>query len=393
MYNFDRPIKRSGTNSYKWDSNMRLYGTEDVLPMWTADMDFRCADPLIEAFKARVEHGIFGYTQRDAKYFDIIASWLKRRFGFEVSKEDIGFCPPGVIPALSFLIDILTEKGDSIIIHMPNYDSLFDIVGAKDRVLVKSQLVKKNGSYEIDFEQFEAQIIESKPRMMIFCSPHNPTGRVWREDELNKISELCNKYDIWVVSDEVHCDIVREGVTHIPMGMVEGMRERSVTMMSPNKSFNVAGLASASIIIPNEWLMKEYKKALSTIATTLDNVFATIGIDVLYGDPDCEIWLEEVNKYIEEVLDYAVTYIKDNIPEVKTHKPEGTYLMWLDFSDMGFDKDSLREFLVKEAKLGFIFGHEFGEGYEAFARMNAACTKATMTEAMTRLESAVKARR
>ncbi|HWP80165.1 MAG TPA: MalY/PatB family protein [Candidatus Acidoferrum sp.] len=393
MNNFDTPIERRGTHSYKWDSSMRLYGTEDVLPMWTADMDFRCAQPLIDAFQERVDHGIFGYTQRDAKYFDIIQNWLSRRFNWKLPKEAICWCPPGVIPALNFLLDALTEKGDSCIIHMPNYDSLFDIVEAKGRKLVTSGLIKTEEGYKIDFEDFEAKVKAHKPKVLIFCSPHNPTGRVWTMEELSRLAELCNKYDMWVISDEVHCDIVRNGVTHHPMGSLPEMAQRCVTMMSPNKSFNVAGLASASVFIQNEWLMAQYRKSLSTIATTLDNVFATIGIDVLYGDPECEKWLREVNAYIEGTLDYAVGFIKERIPEIAAYRPEGTYLMWLDFSGLGLEGDALADFLVKEAKLGLVYGHEFGPGCGSFARMNAACTRATMKEAMARLEKAVAARR
>ncbi len=393
MVNFDIPIERRGTHSYKWDSSMRLYGTEDVLPMWTADMDFRCAQPLIDAFQKRIDHGIFGYTQRDAKYYDIIQSWLQHRFGWNIPKEAICWCPPGVIPALSFLLDSLTEKGDSCIIQMPNYDSLFDIVEAKGRKLVTSGLIRTEEGYRIDFEDFEAKVKENLPKVLIFCSPHNPTGRVWTMEELNRLAEICNRYDMWVISDEVHCDIVRKGVTHHPMGSLPAMAQRCATMMSPNKSFNVAGLASASILIENKWLMEQYRKSLSTIATTLDNVFATIGVDVLYGDPECEQWLSEVNAYIEGTIDYAVGYFKAHIPEVKAYKPEGTYLLWLDFAGLGLDKDTLPDFLVKEAKLGLIYGHEFGPGCASFARMNAACTRATMEEAMLRLDKAVAARR
>lgn len=393
MINFDTPIERRGTHSYKWDSSMRLYGTEDVLPMWTADMDFRCAKPLIDAFQKRIDHGIFGYTQRDDKYYDIIQSWLYRRYGWELPKEAICWCPPGVIPALNFLLDALTEKGDSCIIHMPNYDSLFDIVEAKGRKLITSGLIKTEEGYKIDFEDFEAKIKEHRPKVLIFCSPHNPTGRVWTMEELTRLAEICNKYDMWVISDEVHCDIVRKGVKHHPMGSLPAIAQRCATMMSPNKSFNVAGLASASILIENKWLMAQYRRSLSTIATTLDNVFATIGIDVLYSDPQCTEWLEEVNDYIEGNLDYAVRFIGEHIPEVKAYKPEGTYLMWLDFGGLGLNKDTLPDFLVKEARLGLIYGHEFGPGCDASARMNAACTRANMEEAMNRLHKAVLARR
>ena len=393
MYNFDTPIERRNTNSYKWDSSMRLYGTEDILPMWTADMDFKCATPLIEAFQKRLDHGIFGYTQRDEKYFGIIQGWLERRYNWKLPKEAICWCPPGVIPALSFLLDTLTDPGDSCIIHMPNYDSLFDVVGAKGRNLVTTQMIKTDTGYDVDFEDFEAKVKEHKPKVLIFCSPHNPTGKVWTMDELTKIADICNKYDIWVISDEVHCDIVRKGVVHHPMGTIPGMAQRCVTMMSPNKTFNVAGLASASIFIENEWLMKEYRKSLSMIATTLDNVFATVGIDVLYSDPGCEQWLDEVNVYIEETIDYAMAYIAEKIPEIKLYKPDGTYLLWMDFGKLGLAGDELKDFLINEAKIGFIYGCEFGPECDSFARMNAACTKATMKEAMIRLEKAVATKR
>ena len=388
MNNFDLPIERRGTNSYKWDSSMRLYGTEDILPMWTADMDFRCPEPLLEVFKKRVDHGIFGYTQRDENYFGIIQSWLLRRFNWELPREAICWCPPGVIPALSFLLDILTNEGDSCIIHMPNYDSLFDIVGAKGRNLITTNLLKTDAGYEIDFDDFEAKVVAHKPKVLIFCSPHNPTGRVWTLEELTKIVNICVEHDIWVISDEVHCDLVRKGVTHRPMGSIKEIAQKCVTMMSPNKSFNVAGLASASIFIENEWLMKAYRKALSTIATTLDNVFATLAIDVLYGDPKCETWLNEVNAYLEGNIEYAIATMQEKLPELWVKKPEGTYLLWIDFGALGLSGDALKDFLIKDAKLGLILGREFGPGCDSFARMNMACMRVTVEEAMKRLSLA-----
>jgi len=371
---------------------MRLYGTEDILPMWTADMDFRCPEPMIEAFQKRVDHGIFGYTQRDEKYFTIILSWLARRFNWTLPREAVCWSPPGVIPALNFLLDILTAPGDGVIIHMPNYSSLFDIVSAKGRTLVTTDLLKTDDGYSIDFADFEAKVAKFKPKVLILCSPHNPTGRVWTHEELTRLCDICIENDVWVISDEVHCDLLRSGVVHTPIGSIPSIAQKCVTMMAPNKTFNVAGLASSSVFIENQWLMGEYRKALSMIATTLDNVFATIAIDVLYGHPGCEQWLDGVNEYIEGNIDYALSFIAENLPDIWVKKPEGTYLLWLDFGKLGLSGESLKDFLIKEAKLGLIYGNEFGQDCDSFARMNMACVRATVVEAMQRLKGAIERR-
>ena len=388
-FDFDAPVNRKNSLSYKWDSTERFMGEEDVLPMWVADMDFRCPPAMLEALQKRIDHGVLGYTKRSEAYFDIIQDWLKRRFQWSVEKEWIAYCPPGVIPALAILLDILTKPADPVLVHMPNYDALYGAVLDMGRKLIQCPLILDEDGYHIDFDLFEKLLIEHKIKVMVFCSPHNPTGRVWTKQELNQVGEICRKYGVSVISDEVHCDLVYEPNVHTPFGMIDSVSQQSVTLMSPNKSFNVGGLMTASVIIPNADLMARYKKVLGTWAMNLDTTFGTIAVESLYGNPECEAWLGEVVAYLKKNVEYVTAYVNKNIKGVQTLCPEGTYLMWLDFSQTGLRGEALKEFLVKKAHLDLSDGKEFDPRNSTHMRMNVACSFATVQEAMRRLQAAV----
>jgi cysteine-S-conjugate beta-lyase len=388
-FDFDTPVDRRNTLSYKWDSVSRNMGEEDVLPMWVADMDFKCPKPMLDALQKRIEHGIFGYTKRGDRYYEIIQSWLARRFDWNVQKEWLCYCPPGVIPAVTILLDILTKPGDPVIMHMPNYDSLFGAVKDMGRRLIECPLQLKDDGYHMDFELFERLILQHSIKVMVFCSPHNPTGRVWNQEELKRLSDLCSRYEVTTISDEVHCDIVYKPHVHTPFGKIPGMEKRSVTLMSPNKSFNVGGLMTASVIIPDLDLMARYRKVLGTWAMNLDTTFGTIAVETLYSDAECEAWLDAVVAYLENNVKYAADFVNRNIKGVSTLCPQGTYLLWLDFTKTGMSGEELNEFLVKKAHLDLSRGTEFDPACSGHMRMNLACPFATVQEAMRRLQLAM----
>lgn len=386
MYNFDEQIDRRNTNSFKWDIKERHINTGGVLGMWTADMDFRSPQPMLDAMEARLKHGVIGYTIRSDNYKDIIRGWTQKRYGWSPDDEAIHVCPPGVIPAVCMLIDVLTAPGDSIFAFMPNYDSLYGAAESMGRKLVTAPLKGGEGIWRLNLKEFERLVKEKGIKLALFCSPHNPVGRVWTEEELEDFGAICRELGVFVISDEVHCDILRAGVKHTPMACVPGMEELSAVLMSPNKTFNVAGVMTASVFINNREVMEAYKKKLSSWAMTLDTTFGTIAVETLYSDPDCEIWLDECREYLSANLEYAAKYINERVPLVSTYVPEGTYLLWLDFSRSDLRGEKLRRFLVQECRLDLCDGWEFDPECLDHMRLNCACTRATLKEAMLRLE-------
>lgn len=388
-FDFDTPVNRRGTLSYKWDSEARFLGEPDVLPMWVADMDFRCPKPMLGALQERIEHGVLGYTKRGDGYYRIMQDWLRRRFDWAVESQWLCYCPPGVIPAVTILLDILTRPGDPVLMHMPNYDALYGAVVDMGRTLVRCPLVEEEEGFRMDLGLFEKLLQEYKIKVMVFCSPHNPTGRVWTREELEQVGELCARHDVTVISDEVHCDLVYKPNIHTPLGKIKSMEQRSVTLMSPNKSFNVGGLMTASVIIPNARLMERYRKVLGTWAMNLDTTFGTIAVETLYSHPECEAWLDAVVDYLRINVEYVTEYVNTRIKGVRTRQPQGTYLMWLDFGETQLRGKALREFLIRKARLDLSEGAEFDPENRTHMRMNLACPHAVVREAMERLEAAV----
>ncbi|MDD2301654.1 MAG: MalY/PatB family protein [Bacillota bacterium] len=391
-FDFDTPVNRKGTLSYKWDSQARNLGESDVLPMWVADMDFRCPQPMLDALQERIEHGVLGYTKRGDRYYEIMQNWLSRRFDWTVDTQWLCYCPPGVIPAVTILLDILTKPGDPVLMHMPNYDALYGAVKEMGRSLIRCPLLEDEDGFRIDFDLFEKLLREYKIKVMLFCSPHNPSGRVWTGEELEQTGALCARYGVTVISDEVHCDLVYKPHIHTPFGKIKSMEQNSVTLMSPNKTFNVGGLMTASVIIPDPALMARYRKVLGTWAMNLDTTFGTIAVETLYRDPDCEAWLDAVVEYLRKNAEYATEWINTRIPGVRTRCPEGTYLLWLDFADTGLQGPELYEFLIRKAHLDLSEGSEFDPEDRTHMRMNLACPRATLREALGRLEAAVNSR-
>jgi cystathionine beta-lyase len=390
-YNFDEVIDRLGTNGIKWEQTEAVFGVPGLLPLWVADMDFRGPEPVIEALKRRAESGVFGYTKRPASLHDAIVHWVGHRHNWTIEKEWICWSP-GVIPALTACVNTFTKPGDRIIIQPPVYPPFFRTVRDHGRELILNPLRLVEGRYEMDFEDLEHKFRTTGAKMLILCSPHNPVGRVWNTDELNRLEALCEEHGALLVSDEIHADLVYPSHHHTPAAALSARAaNHTIVCFAPSKTFNLAGLQSSYIIIPNKELRNAFNRTMEEGHHTMSNTFSITASESAYryGDE----WLEQCLAYIEANVDYAVQFITRHLPEIKTVKPEGTYLMWLDCNGLGLDAAGLRGFMLNEGKVALNEGVIFGTEGAGFMRMNVACRRATLEEALQRILRAVEARR
>ncbi|MDD8040482.1 MAG: PatB family C-S lyase [Thermotogota bacterium] len=390
---FDTFISREGTSSVKWDLRQEVFGKRDVLPLWIADMDVRCPQPIIEAFKKRVDHGIFGYTGKTASFYDAIIGWEKRRHGWPVKREWISCCP-GIVSGINTAIQAFSQPGDKVIIQPPVYHPFYDAVIGNGRQLVFNPLKKESGRFTIDFEDLEKKI-DDRTKILILCSPHNPVGRVWTADELEKLAKICIRKDVIVLSDEIHQDIVYAPHRHIPIaslttdaqGSPLPIGERTITFIAPSKTFNIAGLASSAVIIPNKRLFVEFEHRLNANGLGMGNVFGILGLEVAYNEG--EEWLSRLLPYLEENIDFTLKALEESIPQIKSQKPDGTFLLWFDCETLGKDDLCLRNWFIEKASLGLDSGVVFGPGGEQHMRFNIGCPRRTLVEALDRLKTAL----
>jgi len=384
---FDKVINRIGTNSLKWDALKERFGRTDVLPLWVADMDFQAPKAVIDKLKEVAEHGIFGYTIRSDSFYEALISWFERRHQWKIERDWI-LVSPGVVPALSLLVQAFTEPGDNVLLQSPVYHPFFYVIEKNGRRVVDNALKLHNNKYEIDFDDLEQKFKEFNIKLMLFCSPHNPGGRVWTKEELVKVGELCKKYDVLIVSDEIHCDLVLKGHKHIPFASLsKDFRDRSITCVAPSKTFNLAGLQSSAIIIPNEEIRQQYKRSLRIENDDMLNSFAIPAFETAYNEG--EKWLDELIEYLEGNIEYLIAFVEKEIPNVTVIPPEGTYLVWLDFRKLGLSAKELEKLLLDEAKVALNQGYIFGKTGEGFARLNVACPRKTLEEGLNRIKKAV----
>ena len=382
---FDRVIERHQTNSMKWDAVSTRYGEEGLWPMWVADMDFQAPKPVLQAMEQLVEHGIFGYHTIPNSLREATTSWLKRRLNWHVREENIVFTP-GVVPAIHHMIATFTKKGDGIIIQTPVYYPFYSLIEFNERTLLRNPLIEvEEGHFTIDFEDLENQM-KKGAKMLLFCSPHNPIGRVWRKEELEKVAELAAKYQVLVVSDEIHSDLILTG-KHIPFATVASSKGvEIITCMAPSKTFNLAALQLSYAVFQNKRLQKEYETRLTKQFVGVDNPFATAAAEAAYRYG--EEWLEQLLNYVRDNIQYLKEWMKEHIPKIRVIEPEGTYLVWLDMRALGMDAKELETWLRKEAKLALNDGHIFGTEGEGFARINLACPRRNVEEGLSRLYAA-----
>ena len=384
-YNFDEVIDRRNSDCVKWDTLEDSYGVSDILPMWIADMDFKSADEIIEALKTRAESGVFGYNFRNDGFYDSIIKWVKDRYNWEIKKEWIVFTP-GVVAGFNIGIRALTKESEAVIIQPPVYPPFARVINSSNRKLVTNPLVNIDGKYRIDFDDLEEKIKTAKT--LLFCSPHNPVGRVWNEEELNKVAKLAIENKAVIISDEIHSDLTFNGVKHTMIASLsKEMAMNSITLIAPSKTFNIAGLFTSVAIIPNDDIRERVNKEIELMEIDHVSIFGAVGLEAAYNHG--AQWLEELKIYLEGNTDYVIEYIEKNIPKIKVNKPDGTYLLWLDCRELGLDQNALNDLMIKKGKVLLNDGSTFGIEGEGFLRLNIGCSRATVMEAMKRIEKAV----
>lgn len=384
---FDTVPNRRGTNCFKYDFAREMGMPEDVLPLWVADMDFPTAPAVLERLHALAEHGIFGYTGVKDAYFSAVHNWYAQRFSWETQRSWL-VTTPGVVFAIAIAIRAFTQKGDAILIQQPVYYPFANKVTENDRQLVVNPLVLKNGRYEMDFADMERKIVDYHVKMLLLCSPHNPVGRVWTKEELLRVGEICQKHGVLVVSDEIHADFTYAGHTHRVFASVKSeFADFTITCTAPSKTFNLVGLQNSNIFIPNRQLRHAYKKELSACGCGGTNCMGMAACQAAYeAGAD---WLEQLKQYLAGNLAYIRQFLREKLPDIALIEPEGTYLVWLDLRKLGLTEQQQRQLIVQDAKLWLDTGTLFGQGGEGFERINIACPRATIEQAMQRLERAV----
>ncbi len=381
-YDFDRKVDRQGTGSLKWEFGKTIHGIDGVLPMWVADMDFEVAPPITEAIVRRAQHPVYGYTLWRDSYYEAVIDWMKRRFDWSVEKEWLVFSP-GIVPAVNLAVQAFTRPGEKVIVQPPVYYPFANAVLNNGRQLVNNPLVLDGDRYRMDFEQLE-QAIDSRTKMLILCSPHNPVGRVWTEEELTRVAEICLRHKILLVSDEIHADLVMRGHRHFPMATVAPeLKDLLITCTAPSKTFNLAGLQAANIMIPNEALRERYIIASRNCGTWLGNIFGLEALEAAYRF--CEDWLEQLLDYLNDNNRLLCQFVEDRLPGVGVMPLEGTYLAWMDFRPLGYEDDTLEDLLLKKGKVWLDRGRLFGGPSKGFQRINIACPRALLQEGLQRI--------
>lgn len=387
MNKFDEIIERRGTDSYKWDIMKLKYGRDDLTAMWVADADFRVAKPIQDVLRDRVDHGIFGYTKRSEQFYDSIIKWCKKRHNWEIEKEWISYTP-GVVAAINWAVKVYTEPGDKIIVQPPVYYPFFSAVENNGRVLINNNLKFKDGKYYMDFENLVSQIDE-RTKLLILCSPHNPVSKVWSKEELTKLTDICVEYNIKIVSDEIHSDLIMPGYKHTCTSSIsDKVAQLTITCMAPSKTFNIAGLDTSVAIIPNKEMRKKFKDFQNEIGVHMGNVFGIEAFAAAYNNG--EEWLEEELTYINSNYEYFKNFIQSKLPQFKVIDLEGTYLLWLDCSCLNLTNEELDTFFVEKVNVMLDPGEMFGKAGKGFMRFNIATPRENITKVLENLEKAVK---
>lgn len=386
-YDFDTVVDRSKNNAAKYDERIKKFGTDKVIPLWIADMDFKSPQPVIDALTARAQEGIWGYTSRPASYFEAICNWQQRRHGWTIDRSLVSWSL-GVVPALSMLVKLFTPEGSKVLIQTPVYGEFYDVTEAWNRTVVENQLVEKDGKWTVDWEDFEAKLPQVS--MFLLCSPHNPLGIVWTREELTRMTDLCRKYGVLMVSDEIHSDLVFHGKNHIPTASLsEQVAGEVISCISGTKTFNLAGLQASTTVFPNMRMKELYDKAWMNMDIHRNNAFSLTAMEAAFNEG--EEWLDQLLEYIDGNFNFIRDYCAAHIPQIKPNLPDATYLVWLDCRELGMTNEELRRFMIEKAGLGLNEGWSFGRSLNGFMRLNAACSRKVLEQAMKQLEEAVKA--
>jgi Bifunctional PLP-dependent enzyme with beta-cystathionase and maltose regulon repressor activities len=384
-FNFDEVIDRTNTHSVKLEKMKGLFGRDDLIPLWVADMDFKSPKAITEALKQRVEHGVFGYTVPSEAYWNSIISWLDRRHNWQVKKDHVNFVP-GIVKGIAFALDVFTEKGNKVIIQPPVYHPFRLVTTSLGREVVNNPLILENGRYRMDFDGLRKIISENECKMLILCSPHNPGGRVWLPGEIKELAEICYDNNILVVSDEIHSDMALPGFRHTPFATVSQKAEDiSLTLMAPSKSFNIAGIVSSFAVIPNKEIRKKYLDYLEPRELSQGTIFAFEATRAAYDES--EDWLDEMIDYVQGNVDFVRNYIQEYIPEIKIVLPEASFLVWLDCRELNLSQCELVRLFVDKAHLGLNDGAMFGEEGRGFMRLNVGTSRKVLEKALNNLKN------
>lgn len=395
--NLNREVNRSNTGSVKYkmiardgefvisDEANLAHGDERMIQMWVADMDFLTAPAITEALHDRIDHQIYGYTEAEEGFYDAVINWCARRYEWQIEKEWLTITP-GVVPALSVLVRSLVKPGEKILIQPPVYGPFRKVTEGNNCVVVENVLLhdKESGRYTMDYEDLAQKAADPEVKMAILCSPHNPVGRVWTREELTRFAEICIENDLIIISDEIHCDLIFDGHEFVPLASLsEEIAQQTITCMAPSKTFNLAGLKTSHTIIPNPEFRQKLDDALYKMALSRPNAFGVFAVEAAYNEG--EAWLSEVMSYIQANYEYMHDYLAEFLPQIKLTEPEGTYLIWADFSAFGLSQDELFSKLVDEARVHLTNGHFFGDQGEGFLRFNLACARPTLEEGLRRI--------
>ena len=384
-YNFDEIIERRGTDCLKYDMLDVFFGNADAVPLWVADTDFRVPDFIIDALRQRLNHEILAYSYRTDGFYESIINWVDRRHDWKIEKEMIT-TSPGVVSAVSLLVMDLSEPGDKIIVQPPVYFPFFTSIKGLGRKMVENPLIIRDGRYTFDFENLKKGIDENT-KMLILCSPHNPGGMVWTKEELEELCRICTENGIFIVSDEIHADLVFSGSKHIPVPMIsEQIAMNSAVLMAASKTFNVAGLSSAFVIIPNKRIRVKYEQVLNTVHIHSGNIFGNIATEVALRDG--YNWLDQLMVYLEDNYKFLESFISERMPRVKIMKPEATFLVWMDLNSYGLSEQELAKRLIK-AGVALNHGSRFGTGGDGYFRLNFGCPCSVLEEGLVKMEKAL----
>lgn len=386
-YDFDQVIDRTGNRAGKYDERIKKFGTMDVIPLWVADMDFRTAQPIIDACMEKAKEGIWGYTSRPDSYFDAVIGWQERKHGWTIDRSRVSWSL-GVVPALSALVKLFSDEGDSVMIQTPVYSEFYDVTEAWGRKVVENQLVEQNGEWTVDFADFEAKAKDASVKIFLLCSPHNPLGIVWSREQLQRMFDICEANGVLMVSDEIHSDLVFHGKKHIPTAMIPGAAGKVISCISGTKTFNLAGLQASTTVFPNLEMKEQYDRFWMNMDIHRNNAFSSVAMEAAFNEG--EEWLEQLLPYLSDNFEFIRVYCEKHIPRIKPNIPDATYLVWLDCRELGLDNEELRRFMIEKAGLGLNEGYTFGRSLEGYMRLNAACPRSVLAQALKQLEEAVR---
>ncbi len=385
-FNFDFPINREQTNSVKFDGRQQYFGTTDVSPLWVADMDFAVPECITRALQARLDHPVFGYSLYPESLYQATIDWFARRHQWHIEREWI-LMAPGVVPSLFAAVQAFAQEGEGVIVQSPVYFPFFSAVTTNRRKLLNNPLREHNGHYEMDFEHLE-HCAQQGARLLMLCTPHNPVGRVWSVAELNGVLDIARRYDLTILSDDIHCDLIYPGNTHTMLGRLAQPGDKIVTTIAPNKTFNIPGLGLSALVIPNKAQHEAMKREFEKLHVGNSNPFSIAAYEAAYRGGD--EWLDALMQYLQISRDFAADFLAQKIPKVRMIKPEATYLLWLDCRELGLSDVALRDFFIKECKLGLSPGVVFGEGGSGFMRMNVGTRRKLIKSALEELATRLK---